>query len=384
MSQFTLEHLGIAVRDPDGAIDLFRRLLGASPYKVQTVESEGVQTYFIGDGGIEGATPKIELLHVVAPTSPVAKFLEKRGPGFHHLAFEVSDIETEMRRLADAGFHVLSDVPKEGADNKRVVFLHPRTTGGILIELCETIAEVPEQIAIPFEGQHLVAFASGPEEAPPLIVLHAALGSTELETRRLIQIWERNYRVYALDFMGHGESDSSSDVQLTIETFADNLFALIDHLDIDKPNLFGFSLGGSVALCAAARQPERFNRLVIHAHNVQWTSGDVERMVGAMQSVVTSPDSFWAKRLSAIHGASRWKALVNRMISFTEALAENHITDQTLSSVSLPTLVSVGSRDRFFGIQHAVSLHAVLPNSDLWVLPGVDHPIQTVQPASFA
>jgi methylmalonyl-CoA/ethylmalonyl-CoA epimerase len=129
-----LEHIGIAVRDFSKANGLFYQLLGEEPYKTEIVESEQVSTSFFRVG-----ETKIELLEALDETSPIAKYLEKRGEGIHHLAFEVADILAEMARLKKAGFHLLSEVPKKGADNKLVCFVHPKSANGVLIELCQEI-----------------------------------------------------------------------------------------------------------------------------------------------------------------------------------------------------------------------------------------------------
>lgn len=127
-----IEHLGIAVKNLADADNLFARLLGAAPYKHETVESEGVTTSFFQVG-----ESKIELLEATQPDSPIAKFIEKKGEGIHHIAFAVDDIRAEMRRLQAEGFQLLSEEPKLGADNKWVCFLHPKSTNGVLIELCQ-------------------------------------------------------------------------------------------------------------------------------------------------------------------------------------------------------------------------------------------------------
>ena len=127
-----IEHLGIAVKSLDEAIPLYEKLLQTTCYKTESVSSECVNTAFfqIGDS-------KIELLEASDQNSPIAKFLAKRGEGFHHVAFEVDDIEEELTRLQKLDFILLHLSPKEGADNKRIAFLHPKSTMGILIELCE-------------------------------------------------------------------------------------------------------------------------------------------------------------------------------------------------------------------------------------------------------
>lgn len=129
-----IEHIGIAVKDLDVSNALFEKLFGASSYKSEEVESEGVMTSFF-----ESGPNKIELLAATNPESPIAKFIEKKGEGIHHIAFDVEDIAKEIDRLKNEGFVVLNEVPKKGADNKLVVFLHPKSTNGVLIELCQEI-----------------------------------------------------------------------------------------------------------------------------------------------------------------------------------------------------------------------------------------------------
>ncbi len=129
-----VEHIGIAVRDLAASNQLFAKLLNVAPYKHETVETEGVETSFF-----EVNQTKIELLQATRADSPIAKFIEKRGEGIHHLAFEVTDIKAEMQRLQGEGFVLLNTEPKRGADNKWVCFLHPKGTNGVLVELCQQI-----------------------------------------------------------------------------------------------------------------------------------------------------------------------------------------------------------------------------------------------------
>lgn len=131
-----IEHIGIAVKDLAASNTLFEQLLGQPPYKEEEVASEGVKTSFFMNG-----PNKIELLEATNPESPIAKFIEKKGEGIHHIAFDVEDIVIEIARLKKEGFIVLNEVPKKGADNKLVAFLHPKTTNGVLIELCQEIIE---------------------------------------------------------------------------------------------------------------------------------------------------------------------------------------------------------------------------------------------------
>ena len=127
-----IEHIGIAVKDLDASNRLFERLLGKPHYKIEEVASEGVRTSFFSAGDC-----KIELLEATDQDSPIAKFLEKKGGGMHHIAFAVDDIEAEIKRLVSEGFTVLNETPKPGADNKLVVFLHPKSSNGVLVELCQ-------------------------------------------------------------------------------------------------------------------------------------------------------------------------------------------------------------------------------------------------------
>ncbi len=127
-----IEHIGIAVKSLEVSNKLFEKLFGVPSYKQEEVESEGVKTSFFKNG-----PNKIELLEATNPESPIAKFIEKKGEGIHHIAFDVTDIISEMERLKKEGFVLLNEVPKKGADNKLVAFLHPKTTNGVLIELCQ-------------------------------------------------------------------------------------------------------------------------------------------------------------------------------------------------------------------------------------------------------
>ena len=126
-----VEHIGIAVRDLAISVPLFEKLLNSQCYKTELVESEKVKTAFLKSG-----ETKIELIESSAENGVIAKFIEKKGEGMHHIAFEVADIEAEMERLKNQGFVLLNEKPKNGADNKLVCFLHPKNTNGVLIELC--------------------------------------------------------------------------------------------------------------------------------------------------------------------------------------------------------------------------------------------------------
>jgi methylmalonyl-CoA/ethylmalonyl-CoA epimerase len=127
-----IEHLGIAVKSLEESIPMYEALLNTTCYKREGVASEGVMTAFFQIG-----ESKIELLEATNEDSPIAKFLTKNGQGFHHVAFEVENIEAEIARLQQAGFQLIHEVAKDGADNKRIAFLHPKSTGSLLVEICQ-------------------------------------------------------------------------------------------------------------------------------------------------------------------------------------------------------------------------------------------------------
>jgi methylmalonyl-CoA/ethylmalonyl-CoA epimerase len=129
-----VEHIGIAVRSLAASIPLFEKLLDAACYKTENVETEKVKTAFFQKG-----ETKIELLESTAADGPIGKFIEKKGEGIHHIAFEVDDLQIEIERLKREGFIFLNDIPKKGADNKLICFLHPKSSNGILVELCQQV-----------------------------------------------------------------------------------------------------------------------------------------------------------------------------------------------------------------------------------------------------
>ncbi|MFV0248851.1 MAG: methylmalonyl-CoA epimerase [Tenacibaculum sp.] len=132
-----IEHIGIAVKNLEKSNKLFAVLLGVSHYKIEEVADQGVKTSFFKLG-----PNKIELLEATKAESPITKFIEKKGEGVHHIAFAVNNIEQEIKRLKSEGFKIVNSIPKKGADNKLVAFLHPKSTNGVLIELCQDITTV--------------------------------------------------------------------------------------------------------------------------------------------------------------------------------------------------------------------------------------------------
>lgn len=129
-----VEHIGIAVKNLSEVNDLYTKLFGKAHYKQETVESEKVSTSFFQMG-----ETKIEFLESTGSDGPISKFIDKKGEGIHHIAFEVEDIHAELQRLKDQGFQLINNEPKKGADNKIVAFIHPKSTNGVLVELCQEI-----------------------------------------------------------------------------------------------------------------------------------------------------------------------------------------------------------------------------------------------------
>lgn len=177
-----LEHVGIAIDDAESALAIIKNILGEAPYKSETVPTEGVRTHFIRSGGA-----KLELLEPLNSESPVAKFIRQRGQGLHHLAFEVDDIHTTRDRLLEAGFSILGDAPRPGADGKNVFFVHPRDTGGVLFEFCRQDRSVFENSSAETRQNGPPLHRAGRRGNPPLLVVDSGVVDIELLVRRLEQ-----------------------------------------------------------------------------------------------------------------------------------------------------------------------------------------------------
>lgn len=374
----SLEHVGIAVDDPEAVSRLYETLLGVLPYKAETVEAQKVRTHFLPAG-----TAKIELLEALAPDSPISKYLEKRGEGIHHLAFEVDDVDDAMERVRDAGFDPLNDTPQPGADGKRIFFLHPKQTHGVLIELCSSApaAWTPETVPYAYAGAenrrvdgHLAVYRAGRPSAPPLLMLHGAAGSTTLETAPLMRRLEPHFHVVAVDFTGHGRSSAPSpDTPFTPDLFADNARAALDHFDVASAPVFGFSMGGNMALHFARLHPDRVDRLAVHAANVDWNDDLVRAMNTRLNAdLIEARRPEMAAALDAAH--TDWKRLFATMRDFVKTLpAETEGMLDAADRLDVPTLVSAVDRDDLFPTDAPLTLHRRLPDARLALLPGDRH-----------
>jgi pimeloyl-ACP methyl ester carboxylesterase len=299
------------------------------------------------------------------------------------VAFEVDDLDAALVRVRAAGFQPVSDEPAPGADGKRVAFLHPRSAGGVLIELCEA-APVVERLDVSVADGTVAAFVSGPPEGEPLIVLHGALGSTAMETERLTRRWSSDFRVIALDFRGHGASSDFAATPLSMATLTSDVIAVLDAAGAAKAHVFGFSLGAAVALHVACRHPDRVRRLVTLGANVRWVDDEARHMTTAMRAALDAPDGRWARRLAECHGPDHWRSLTDRTIAFTRSLPAQPLPEEALRSIAMPVLIAHGDRDRYFDLRHALHLRRALRDAQLWVLPGADHPIRKLDARSFA
>ena len=226
---------------------MIERLLGPLPYKQETVEREGVRTHFIAT-----ATAKLELLEALGPESPVARFLEKRGPGLHHLAFEVDDLDATLARAKALGFMPLREAPRAGADGKRIFFLHPKQTHGLLIECCES-TPTPFMPA-PFTAPRGIetAYSLGTPAHPPLLLLP---GTPVERAEALIRRLEPFFYLLTFDTVGATPP--------TPETLTACGAAMLEAAQLGNAHVFGSGAGSAGALLLARTYPERVKHLAV-------------------------------------------------------------------------------------------------------------------------
>ena len=364
-----LEHIGIAVDEVSTVVDRFFDLLGERPYKAETVADQGVRTHFLDAGNA-----KLELLEATSEESAVTRFLKKRGEGIHHLAFEVDDLEATMDRLREADFPLLSETPQPGADDKRICFVHPKATHGVLVEFCETplVADWAPQHVAHRDGT-LAVYERGPAERPTLLCLHGAAGSVRHDLAPLMRRLEPRFHLVAVDLSGHGASTLPPDRTLTIDRLTADATAALDAVEVDTAHVFGFSMGSAVALRLAHQHPERVERLGLLGANAEWTP-TLARTLQSRLDLDTlqehNPDR--AERLTRRHDNP--EPLLNALRAFIGTLPDQ--TDEmerTLRSVEAPTLVATLDQDPLFDLSAARTVHRALLNARLAVLPGDTH-----------
>ncbi|MFB6098116.1 MAG: methylmalonyl-CoA epimerase [Salinibacter sp.] len=363
-----VEHIGIAVDDVENVVECFRSLLGTEPYKAETVTDQHVRTHFL-----DAETTKLELLESLDPDSPVRRFLDRRGEGLHHLAFEVADLESTMQRLREEGFELLNETPQAGADDKQIVFVHPKQTHGVLVEFCESVVPSWTTTQVPRHDGHLSVFERGRPDRPSLLVLHGAAGCTLDETAPLIRQLESSFHVVGLDLSGHGTSAFPPAEDFSLDLFAEDARTALDALDLSSAHVFGFSLGGGVALQLAHRHPDRVRRCAVYQTNVQWTEAQTAEMHKRLDlDALRERAPKRAARLDARHeDPSR---LLRQLRTFVEALpAQSANLGDVLDTISAPTLVASVDRDPLFGPDTPRHLQRRLPNARLCILPGEHH-----------
>jgi len=368
-----LDHVGIAVEDAGKVQQLFKDLLSTEVYKTEDVGSQGVRTHFIHAG-----SAKLELLESLSPDSAVAKFIAKRKEGIHHMAFEVSNIKATWQRVKRLGYTPLNE-PTPGADNKQIFFLHPKETHGMLIEFCQKQKLPLQSQKAPFKDGHLAYYELGDKDAYPVVVLHGAAGCTQMETELLARRLGTQFRVIALDFAGHGQSDAFESLTFTPDLFVDNVDALFKHLGLSKAHVFGFSLGGFIALAFAHKHPEKVHHLAVHATNLIWDQKLVDLMLTRLDHEQIKERSVeLVAYLSEMHGEDNWVLLFERMKDYTLALRGYLNEYAGVEKVPHQTLVSAVDKDDLFTVHSPVFLYDNLPYSSLFILPGQRHALQNV------
>ena len=374
MSRFQLDHIGIAVEDAEAVTRLFEDILQTLPYKIEEVAAQRVKTHFIAAG-----TAKLELLEATAEDSPIARYLEKHKGGMHHMAFEVGNIRAMWRRLENLGYPLIGDSPSPGADGKQIFFMHPKQTHGMLIEFCQSERKQLEPTRIPFRDGELAVFEAGEEGKPPVVLLHGAAGCTQMELEPMLHRLSKDYKIYALDFPGHGQSAGFADDSFEPALFIDSAATVFDHFQLAQANLFGFSLGGFIALSYAYQNPARIRRLAVHATHIFWDPALVETMLSRVDHEnikQTSPEL--VRYLEQMHGKENWITLFEKTKDYTVNIINFRKDYEHVWGVQTPTLVSAVDEDDLFTVESPVRLHQTLSNSNLAIIPGKRHAFQNV------
>ena len=368
-----VDHIGIAVHNAAPVNQLFKDLLGQEPYKEEDIASQGVRTHFIQAG-----STKLELLESISADSPIKKYLDRHKEGMHHLAFEVSNIQATWHKVQRLGYTPLSE-PSPGADNKRIFFLHPKETHGILIEFCQQAKEPLTPQWLPFKGERLAFYELGKENEETIVVLHGAAGCTQMETELLARRLSHSYRVVALDFASHGQSDSFDAIPYSPGLFVDNVSALFEHLNIQQAHVFGFSLGGFIALAFAHQNPDCVKKLAVHATNLVWDEKLVTTMLARLDhAMIKTKSRELVNYLSAMHGEDHWASLFERMKTYTIQLRDYLDEYGDVHQVEMPTLVTAVDKDDLFTVHSPVYLYDRLPQGTLAIIPGQRHALQNV------
>jgi methylmalonyl-CoA epimerase len=254
-----LEHIGIAVSEGSVAANTLDRIFGAGPYKMESVPAEGVKTFFIDAG-----SAKLELLESLAPDSTIAKHIEKRGEGLHHIAVEIDDVDAHHERLRLDGFAVIPDAPIQGADGKRVFFVHPRDCHGILVEFCQQVRPTWRYSEIEMPHGTVTSYAAGSVEAPPVLLLHDQGMSATLDFDALLPTLERSMHVITFDAPGHGDSRGWPPGTSVLRAADKHARAVLNWYDVtDAAVVVGRGRAAEAAAQVAKSYPELVKSLVL-------------------------------------------------------------------------------------------------------------------------
>lgn len=339
-----LEHIGIAVSDPTRVRSLLSELLGLEAYKIETVESERIDTHFIGADGV-----KLELLETHDADSVIGRFLERRGGGIHHLAFEVERLETVLERASRLGLKPVNAEPKEGADGKRVFFLHPKETYGILIEICESDRFTGSKLTVPVPHGDVTVFRAGSEESFPILLFHDAGSSSLRDFAGVMALLEPYVQVLAFDAPGHGESSGRSPDSHFLQGAGKQALAVLDHLEIDEAVVAGTGVGAAAAAAVAVQDGSRVRGLAFIDPNFLTT--DEEIASATRRAEEASGDAI--------------PELASHLKETMHAAAESAVSMEMVRDVSCPCLVcSMRPSDR----GRTLRLQEDLPDASLAVV----------------
>jgi pimeloyl-ACP methyl ester carboxylesterase len=279
-----------------------------------------------------------------------------------------------MERLRSADFTLLSDTPQPGADDKQIVFVHPKETHGVLVEFCSAVSPpnwTPDTVA---HGTRTTAYyEQGPRAAPCLLVLHGAAGSTRHDTAPLLRRLAPHYHVVGVDLCGHGASPLPADHRLTMDRFAADVDAALTAVDRTAAHVFGFSLGSAVALQYAHDHPDRVDRLALLGPNATWTRDQVDAMQHHYDLNRLRTDA--PERAAQLERRHRQpERLLAALRAYVDTLpAQNDATRELLRATSPPTLVAGFDADPMFSVEDTTAVHEALPNARLALLPSRAH-----------
>ncbi len=360
-----LEHIGIAIEEVEAVIECFNDLLGIRPYKTESVAEQQVRTHFL-----DAKSGKLEFLESLDEDSAVQRFLDRRGEGLHHLAFEVDDADATMERLRAAEFTLLSESPRPGADDKRIFFVHPKETHGVLVEFCESTPADWSPHYVSRGDRPLATYERGDESAPPLVLLHGTAGTTCRDLGTLMRHLESQFHLVGIDLSGHGASSLPPGGTLTMNHFVEDVRTAIKAYDLSSVHLFGFSLGSAVALQCAHAAPDCVKRLALMSPHDLWSDSYVSAMKDQLDTY-TLP-SGQSERFHAHHEHA--DRLLSALQDLVDALpAQNDHLKETLSDITTPTLVVGLDEDPLIPVDTLLRVHETLPNARLSILPGTQH-----------